>query len=103
MVMAHNLLYYFKPEERVNLYHKLNHILTDKGTVTIICPLVKAKHGAAFTTAFNTFMTAHENLYPLPTPEGLKEDAKQAGFSIEIMKPLIREGGWYFVTMKKKR
>lgn len=102
MIMAHNLLYYFKPEERVNLFNKFNDVLTDKGSVTIICPLVKAKYGAAFTTAFNTFMTAHENLYPLPSPEELKKDAKQAGFTIEIMKPLIREGGWYFITMKKK-
>ncbi|SDN39367.1 class I SAM-dependent methyltransferase [Alkalicoccus daliensis] len=101
MLMAHNLLYYFKPEDRVGLFKKFNNALSSKGSVTIISPLVKAKYGAAFTTAFNTFMTAHANLYPLPSPEELEKDADAAGFSVKEMKPLIREGGWYLVTLKK--
>ncbi|WP_147804860.1 class I SAM-dependent methyltransferase [Alkalicoccus halolimnae] len=101
MIMAHNLLYYFKPEERVTLFRKFAGALTKKGSVTIICPLVYAKHGGAFTTAFNTFMSAHDNLYPLPSPETIKKDAGNSGFHVAGMKPLIREGGWYLITLKK--
>ncbi|WP_444685658.1 class I SAM-dependent methyltransferase [Alkalicoccus luteus] len=103
MIMAHNLLYYFKPSRRVDLFRTFHQALAREGTVTIICPLVKAKYGAAFTSAFNTFMSAHENLYPLPSPDDLKEYADKTGFRIADMKPLIREGGWYLITMKKKR
>jgi cyclopropane fatty-acyl-phospholipid synthase-like methyltransferase len=103
MIMAHNLLYYFKPEDRAGLFHRFARVLSKEGSVTIICPLVKAKHGAAFTAAFNTFMTAHSNLYPLPSPDSIKKDAKEAGFRVAGMKPLIREGGWYLITLKKKK
>ncbi|CAM3805599.1 class I SAM-dependent methyltransferase [Alkalicoccus chagannorensis] len=101
MIMAHNLLYYFTREERQRLYKRFSNALSSRGSVTIICPLVKAKYGAAFTTAFNTFMTAHENLHPLPSIEEIDTDAGRAGFKVEDVKPLIREGGWYLVTLKK--
>lgn len=102
MVMAHNLLYYFPVKERKNLYQKIAKVLNEKGTVTFITPLTKAKYGQTFTAAFNTFMTAHENLFPLPSLDEMKEDGKSAGFKVIDAKPLIREGGWYLVTMKKK-
>lgn len=101
MVMAHNLLYYFPKGERINLFKKIAKILHKKGTVTFISPVIGVNHGQTFTTAFNSFMTAHENLYPLPTLEEMKRDGEASGFKVENKIPLIREGGWYLVTLKK--
>lgn len=103
MVMAHNLLYYFPKEERGNLFKKIAKILNKKGTVTFITPVIGAVHGQTFATAFNSFMSAHENLYPLPTLNEIKQDGKAAGFKVEETKPLIREGSWYLVTLKKMK
>ncbi|RKL67679.1 hypothetical protein CR203_10045 [Salipaludibacillus neizhouensis] len=101
MVMAHNLLYYFPKEDRENLFKNIAGVLNKKGTVTFITPVMGATHGQTFATAFNSFMTAHENLYPLPTMNELKQDGKAAGFKVTSTKPLIREGSWYLVTLKK--
>lgn len=103
MVMGHNLLYYFPENERQKLFEKIASVLKKKGTVTFISPMMKAKYGQVFTAAFNTFMTAHENLYPLPTLEEIKKSGKKAGLKIKEAKPLIKEGGWYLVTMKNIR
>lgn len=103
MVMGHNLLYYFPKNEREKLFVKISNVLNKNGIVTFISPIMKAKHGQAFTTAFNTFMTAHENLYPLPTLDEIKKNGKKAGLKFKDAKPLIREGGWYIVKMKKTR
>ncbi|PRO66749.1 class I SAM-dependent methyltransferase [Alkalicoccus urumqiensis] len=102
MIMAHNLLYYFPPEEREDLFKRISRTLSSKGSVTVICPLVNAKYGASFTAAFNAFMTAHENLYPLPSPEDMERFAEAGGMKVETFKPLIREGGWYLINMKKQ-
>jgi SAM-dependent methyltransferase len=101
MVMVHNLLYYFAPEERPELFEKMASIMNQGGIITFIHPVNGAKHGQTFTAAFNTFMTAHKNLYPLPTIKDMKRSSKKAGLKIMTIKPLIREGGWYLITMKK--
>ncbi|MCR6106479.1 class I SAM-dependent methyltransferase [Salipaludibacillus agaradhaerens] len=102
MVMVHNLLYYFAPEERAELFKKIASIMNQGGIITFIQPVKGAKHGQTFTAAFNTFMTAHKNLYPLPTLKEMKRNSKKAGLKIMTIKPLIREGGWYLVTMRKQ-
>lgn len=101
MVMAHNIIYYFPVEEREEFYKKISSIVRKGGTVTFITPLMNEKHGRQFTAAFNTFMTAHDNLYPLPTLDEMKKMSKPAGLKIKDIKPLIREGGWYLVAMSK--
>jgi cyclopropane fatty-acyl-phospholipid synthase-like methyltransferase len=101
MVMVHNLLYYFAPEERAELFKKIALIMNQGGIITFIHPVNGAKHGQTFTAAFNTFMTAHKNLYPLPTLKEMKRISKKAGLKIMTVKPLIKEGGWYLMIMRK--
>ncbi|QKS71004.1 class I SAM-dependent methyltransferase [Paenalkalicoccus suaedae] len=101
-IMAHNLLYYFSRDERINLYKRMSKILRNGGVISFICPIVNARWGRTFTTAFNTFMTAHENLHPLPSLEELEKDVQVANLHVKSSKPLIREGGWYLITVKKE-
>ncbi|MCE7794390.1 class I SAM-dependent methyltransferase [Salipaludibacillus sp. CUR1] len=103
LVMAHNLLYYFPKEEREELYTKISRILNKGGSVTFITPVMEAKYGQTFTTAFNTFMTVHDNLYPLPTLDEIKRDSKKAKLKVKEVTPLIKEGGWYLVTLRKTK
>ncbi|PYZ98528.1 hypothetical protein CR205_08060 [Alteribacter lacisalsi] len=102
MVMLHNLLYYYPPEDRPALFKDVASILSDKGTVTVISPLTDSGHGQTFAAAFNTFMTAHKNLYPLPTEKEIEEAAKEAGLKVKMSKPIIKEGGWFLVGLEKK-
>ncbi|RLJ78027.1 class I SAM-dependent methyltransferase [Salisediminibacterium halotolerans] len=101
MVMAHNILYYYPPSERTHLLKEFHRVLEKKGVVTIITPLMGAAAGQTFTTAFNAFMTAHTNLYPIPVQSELIKDAKEAGLKVKQIEPLIREGGWYLITLTK--
>ncbi|WP_171051707.1 class I SAM-dependent methyltransferase [Alteribacter natronophilus] len=102
MVMLHNLLYYYPPEDRVALFKETASILSEKGTITVISPLTDSGHGQTFAAAFNTFMTAHKNLYPLPTEKEIEEAAKIAGMKVKMTKPIIREGGWFLIGLQKK-
>ncbi|MCM3713982.1 class I SAM-dependent methyltransferase [Alkalihalobacillus oceani] len=102
MVMMNNLLYYFSQEERQKLFIKANRLLEPKGTLLIISPLVHSKHGQAFASAFNSFMSAHEKMYPVPSARELTEYGRKAKFRLKKMTPIIREGGWYLLVFKKK-
>ncbi|WP_026689375.1 class I SAM-dependent methyltransferase [Alteribacter aurantiacus] len=102
MVMLHNLLYYYHPDERETLFLDVANLLNEKGTITVISPLTEAKHGQTFAAAFNTFMSAHENLYPLPSEKEIEEYAKKAGLKVKMSKPIIKEGGWYLIGLEKK-
>ncbi|WP_280768336.1 class I SAM-dependent methyltransferase [Salipaludibacillus daqingensis] len=103
MVMAHNFLYYFPEDKRMDLFRNISNVMKKDGIVTFISPMMKAKYGQSFTSAFNAFMTAHENLYSLPTLDEIKENGKRVGLTLKDAKPLIKEGGWYLVTMKKMK
>ncbi|RBW69555.1 class I SAM-dependent methyltransferase [Bacillus taeanensis] len=103
MVMLNNLLYYFPQSERECLFEKAYKLTGENGTIGIITPLDAPNHGQAFSAAFNSFMNAHENLYPLPTIESMKADAKKHGFKIKKIQPVIKEGGWYFICFAKNR
>ncbi|MBM7097225.1 class I SAM-dependent methyltransferase [Bacillus sp. H-16] len=102
MVMIHNLLYYYEPKEREELFKKVSSLLNKGGTVTVISPLTDAKHGQTFAAAFNTFMSAHENLFPLPTEKEIESHGKAAGLKVKMSKPIIKEGGWYLLGLQKK-
>ncbi|ADC51830.1 hypothetical protein BpOF4_18955 [Alkalihalophilus pseudofirmus OF4] len=101
LVMMNNLLYYFSKEDRAELFKKSSEIAGRKGTLIVISPLVQSKHGQAFASAFNSFMSAHENMYPVPSERELKQYAKAAGFKFKKTTPVVKEGGWYMMVFKK--
>lgn len=73
-----------------------------KGEIILITPLADGKHGKRFASAFNSFMTAHNEMHPLPTRKELAYMAKQANVKIVEERALIKEGGWYLIRLKKK-
>ncbi|MDM5337771.1 class I SAM-dependent methyltransferase [Fictibacillus enclensis] len=102
LIMMNNLLYYFPPKERIDIMCKANSLLTNGGTLVIITPLSDYKNGNAFASAFNSFMSAHENLYPLPSYKEIQNAAVQSGFKIEETRPIIKEGAWCMICLEKK-
>jgi len=55
--------------------------------------------GQAFSAAFNSFMSAHRNLYPFPRADELESLARSQGFRVASRQPVVREGSWYFIGM----
>ncbi|WP_078381339.1 class I SAM-dependent methyltransferase [Sutcliffiella halmapala] len=100
-VMLNNMLHYLSPKEREKLFRNIGKWLNKKGTLSIVTPLHNSKHGGPFSSVFNSFFTAFENLYALPSETDLEELAKAAGLKIKKMKPVIKEGGWYQFTLSK--
>lgn len=100
-IMMNNLLHYFTPEEREEIFKLTYDNLEDNGTLTIISPLYLAKSGKQFSTAFNSFMTAHENLHPIPSENELRMYAENTGYKVERIEPVVKEGSWYFIGLKK--
>ncbi|WP_114570490.1 class I SAM-dependent methyltransferase [Exiguobacterium flavidum] len=97
-VMMNNILYYFPEDERIDLLKGVRRFVKDGGTAILVTPLQGSDHGAPFSAAFNTFMTLHENLHPLPGKERLTDDLHRAGFENVSITPFLKEGAWYIVT-----
>lgn len=102
MVMMNNVLYYFSPTERRALFQKARELTGKKGTLVIISPLREPQHGHAFSAAFNSFMSAHDNLFALPSKEEICKHASENGYKLKKMAPVVKEGAWYFMAFKKK-
>ena len=102
LLMMNNLFYYFSFEDRLQLFKRAKQLLVKKGYLLIMSPLVSSKHGQRFASGFNSFMSAHEEMYPVPTEKELLSYAKQTGFIQLSCIPVIREGGWYVLVFKKK-
>ncbi|WP_052712249.1 methyltransferase domain-containing protein [Domibacillus indicus] len=102
VVMMNNLLHYYSPDARESLFSRVAELVRKKGTVIIVTPLYLEKGGRRFSAAFNSFMEAHENLYPLPRKEELIRDAEAAGFKLKDVKTVVREGSWYCMSFSKK-
>ncbi|WP_252313294.1 hypothetical protein [Sinobaca sp. H24] len=102
MVMMNNLLYYFSPGKRQDVFDHAARILAKKGTLLIMSPLHDSKHGKAFSTAFNSFMSAHENLHPLPSEKEIRAIGKLSGLKLVSVEPVLKEGGWYLLELQKK-
>jgi cyclopropane fatty-acyl-phospholipid synthase-like methyltransferase len=102
-VMLNNILHYISPKKRITLFKNINEWLNRKGTLSIVTPIHNSKHGGQFSSVFNSFFTAFDNLYPLPSSGDLEELARQAGLKVEKMKPVIKEGGWYQITLTKSK
>ncbi|CAG9620506.1 class I SAM-dependent methyltransferase [Sutcliffiella rhizosphaerae] len=101
-VMLNNILHYISPHDRLKLFRKVSKWIPEKGVLSVVSPIHNSKHGGQFSSVFNSFFTAFENLYPLPSESDLIELANAANLKIQKMQPVIREGGWYQVTFTKK-
>lgn len=99
-IMLNNLLHYYSPESRLELLRQAKELLNTNGIIVIVTPLYLEKGGQRFSAAFNAFMNAHSNLYPLPRKQEILDDAKQLGLSFDSMKTIIREGSWYLICLQ---
>ncbi|MBM7648250.1 SAM-dependent methyltransferase [Bacillus ectoiniformans] len=101
VIMMNNLLHYYSPDAREELFSKVSQYLSPNGTMIVITPLYLERGGQPFSAAFNCFMTAHDNLYPLPRREELVHDSEKAGLTLHSMKTIVKEGSWYYMSFKK--
>ncbi|KMJ58215.1 methyltransferase type 12 [Bacillus sp. LL01] len=100
-VMLNNILHYISPDDRIQLFKRISEWLPKKGTLSVVTPIHNSKHGGQFSSVFNSFFTAFDNLYPLPSESDLEHLADMAQLKVEKLKPVIKEGGWYQITFKK--
>ncbi|WP_226670095.1 class I SAM-dependent methyltransferase [Metabacillus litoralis] len=100
-VMVHNLLHYLSTEDRKKLFTHIGKWLSKGGTISIMTPIQNGKHGQQFSSVFNSFFSAYENLFPLPTKEEIGKIAKHADLSISSYSPIVKEAGWYLITLEK--
>ncbi|MRX71521.1 methyltransferase domain-containing protein [Bacillus lacus] len=100
-IMVNNMLHYLSPEDRGKLFQQLGSWLTGKGTISVITPIQHSRHGKQFSSVFNSFFTAFDNLYPVPEEKDMQNIAAEAGLAINSFRPVIKEGGWYILTMQK--
>lgn len=101
LVLVHNLLHYLSMEERQKLFKHIGKWLSEGGIISIITPIKNWKHGKQFSSIFNSFFSAYENLYPLPTKTEIKKIAGNADLGVTSFSPLVKEAGWYLITLEK--
>lgn len=101
LIMVNNLLHYISPEERQPLFQQLKGWLGEKGSISVMTPIHNSKHGKQFSSVFNSFFSAFDNLYPVPTEKDLYDIAADTGLNIKEFKPVVKEGGWYRIIMQK--
>ena len=101
VVMMNNMLYYFSPEQRIDLLERMRARLEEGGEAILVTPLAETPLGARFASAFNAFMTLHDNLYPLPTIQRLRMQMTEVGFENIRFIPFIPEGSWYIVMAER--
>ncbi|MFY4776707.1 class I SAM-dependent methyltransferase [Metabacillus sp. RGM 3146] len=101
-VMMNNLLHYLSPEMRKALFIQMTQWLGKEGIISIITPIQNSRHGKQFSSAFNSFFAAFDNLYPVPEKSDLKEIADLIHMKMTDFRPVVKEGSWYFLTMKRK-
>ncbi|MFB4164643.1 methyltransferase [Alteribacillus sp. JSM 102045] len=77
MVIMNNVLYYFSLEKRQALFHQVSSSMNKGGTLIVISPVHAAEYGKAFSAAFNSFMSAHKNLFQLPSSKEIKQYGKK--------------------------
>jgi SAM-dependent methyltransferase len=103
LILVNNLLHYISPEDRQTLFQQLNGWLGAGGCISVMTPIRNSKHGKQFSSVFNSFFSAFDNLYPVPTEKDLHDIASRLQMEIKEFKPVVREGGWYRVLMQKSQ
>ncbi|WP_096201088.1 class I SAM-dependent methyltransferase [Bacillus sp. FJAT-45350] len=101
LVLVNNLIYYFSLSDRHLLFEKMAQVIDESGYVIVTTPINKSKGRNAFSAAFNSFMSAHKNMFPLPTEKELISMAEKQGFHLRKRWSAIPEGGWYSYAFQK--
>ncbi|MFB4159289.1 class I SAM-dependent methyltransferase [Geomicrobium sp. JSM 1781026] len=102
LIMMNNALYYFNEGERSKIFDYIYRSLVSKGSFVMITPLADSEKGLAFPAAFNSFMSGHEDMHPLPTRKEIKQLADTQRFKIKNETAVVKEGGWHFFHLTKK-
>ncbi|MCA0971005.1 methyltransferase domain-containing protein [Halobacillus litoralis] len=95
VVLLHNIFHYIHPDERDNLLDHLRSYVTHKGLISVITPISEKEYGHAFSSAFNSFFIAHDNLFALPDKQELQKISDHCHFEMFDLDPIIKEGSWY--------
>lgn len=95
VVLLHNIFHYIHPDEREELLDHLHSYVSEQGIISVITPISESSYGHAFSSAFNSFFVAHENLFALPGKEELENMSKDCQFEMLDFDPIIKEGSWY--------
>ncbi|KGX92945.1 methyltransferase type 12 [Pontibacillus halophilus JSM 076056 = DSM 19796] len=95
LVLIHNIFHYLDLTSRQQLLRHISKWISKDGKISVITPINDIDQSMAFPKVFNGFFTAHSNLHPLPTVEGIQEMAHEVGLTISKFQPIVREGGWY--------
>ncbi|AZB44356.1 class I SAM-dependent methyltransferase [Bacillus sp. FJAT-42376] len=101
LVLINNLLHYVPLERRGELMKKAASWLGPGGGMAIITPMRHPKYGKQFSSVFNSFFSAFDNLHPIPAERELRASAGEAGLKICAIRPVVKEGGWFAVHLKK--
>lgn len=102
VLMFNNILYYFSPETRVEMFKRAAEQLATDGVLIVISPITDGKHGKRFASAFNSFMSAHKKMHPLPSKKELVKAGKHAHFRLLSAKTVVKEGGWHFLLFEQR-
>ncbi|MBI5196492.1 MAG: class I SAM-dependent methyltransferase [Nitrospirae bacterium] len=98
LITLHQNIYYFPAADRVTLFRHLNNYLKPGGWVllTTVC-----QGGSPIMQILNIWASTSEGYGPLPYPEQLCQQFKEAGFAKVKIKRLIPfESFWAFVAAK---
>ncbi|MFD1020121.1 class I SAM-dependent methyltransferase [Thalassobacillus hwangdonensis] len=103
MILLHNIFHYINPIERAELLNHLGTYLREGGMISVITPINETEFGEAFSSAFNSFFVAHENLFALPTQKDLDLVCEEGKFKLTDLDPIIKEGSWYTFWLSPKQ
>ncbi|MFC0522092.1 class I SAM-dependent methyltransferase [Pontibacillus salicampi] len=95
LILLHNIFHYVEPSTRGALLGNISNWLEEEGLISVITPLHGLEQGQAFSSVFNSFFTAHSNLYALPNQPDITSIANAADLTISDLNPIVKEGGWY--------
>ena len=102
MVMINNVMHYIEPSIRVDFLSKISQWIHKKGKLIIITPVKNTPYGKEFSAVFNSFFSAHSNLYTLPEQEEFERIAEKLSMKISRFEPIIKEGSWYIAVLEHK-
>ncbi len=101
LMMANNVLHYIDPNERQDFFNMVAGWMDREGTFLMITPMKDSRHGRKFSSAFNSFFNAFDNLYPIPTKKEIKTLCSRTGLKLKKLNPIVKKGGWYVITLEK--
>ena len=101
MIMMNNVIHYIDLGDRQKLFTELAGWLHEDGILSVVTPIAGSSDSPPFVNAFNSFFSAFDNLYRLPSREELEQWGEKAGLTMLGIQTVIKEGSWYVVQYRK--